>query len=83
PPVMGIADAIIICKQVDASLFVIASSSTRKASIRNALKRLRQTGAQPLGAVLTKLSSSATLYGYDAGYYYYGGDANSPKLSHT
>ncbi|MGL4232939.1 MAG: GumC family protein, partial [Casimicrobium sp.] len=46
PPVMGIADAIIICKQVDASLFVIASSSTRKASIRNALKRLRQTGAQ-------------------------------------
>jgi polysaccharide biosynthesis transport protein len=83
PPIMGIADAIILCKQVEATLFVIESSSTRKTSIRNALKRLHQAGAHPLGAVLTKLPSSASLYGYDAAYYYYGAEANSPKLSGT
>jgi polysaccharide biosynthesis transport protein len=83
PPIMGIADAIILCKQVEATLFVIESSSTRKTSIRNALKRLHQAGAHPLGAVLTKLPSSASLYGYDAAYYYYGAESGSPKLSRT
>jgi polysaccharide biosynthesis transport protein len=83
PPIMGIADAIILCKQVEATLFVIESSSTRKTSIRNALKRLHQAGAHPLGAVLTKLPRSASLYGYDAAYYYYGPEANSAKLSGT
>lgn len=81
PPVMGIADAVILCKHVDASLFVIESSTTRKTSIRNALKRLHQAGAHPLGAVLTKLPSNASLYGYDSGYYYYGPEADSGKLS--
>jgi polysaccharide biosynthesis transport protein len=81
PPIMGIADAVILCKHVDATLFVIESSSTRKTSIRNALKRLHQAGAHPLGAVLTKLPSTASLYGYDAGYYYYGAEASSRKLS--
>lgn len=80
PPVLGIADAIILCKQVDACLFVIESSRTRKTSIRNALKRLHQASVHPLGAILTKLPSSASLYGYDAEYYYYGDDAKSPKL---
>jgi len=81
PPILGIADAIILCKQVDASLFVIESSRTRKASIRNALKRLHQAGASPLGAILTKLPGSASLYGYGAEYYYYGNDADAPKLA--
>ncbi len=81
PPIMGIADAIILCKHVDATLFVIESSSTRKTSIRNALKRLHQAGAHPLGAVLSKLPSSASLYGYDANYYYYGSEASAGKLS--
>ena len=81
PPILGIADAIILCKQVDASLFVIESSRTRKASIRNALKRLHQAGAHPLGAILTKLPGSASLYGYDAEYYYYGNDVDAPKLA--
>lgn len=80
PPLLGIADAIIVCKQVDASLFVIESSRTRKTSIRNALKRLHQASVHPLGAILTKLPSSASLYGYDAEYYYYGDQSNAPKL---
>ena len=77
---LGIADAIILCKQVDACLFVIESSRTRKTSIRNALKRLHQASVHPLGAILTKLPSSASLYGYDAEYYYYGDNSKAPKL---
>jgi polysaccharide biosynthesis transport protein len=82
PPIMGIADAIVLCKHVEATLFVVECASTRKTSIRNALRRLHQAGSHPLGAVLTKLPSSASLYGYDAAYYYYGGDPKAAaKLS--
>ena len=80
PPVLGIADAVVLCKQVDACLFVIECARTRKTSIRNALRRLHQTGTHPLGAILTKLPSSASLYGYDAEYYYYGDNSTAPKL---
>ncbi|WP_156862272.1 GumC family protein [Casimicrobium huifangae] len=80
PPVLGIADAVVLCKQVDACLFVIECGRTRKTSIRNALKRLHQTGTHPLGAILTKLPSSSSLYGYDSNYYYYGDNPNAPKL---
>ena len=72
PPVLGIADAIVLCKHVDASLFVVESSRTRKASIRNALKRLHQAGAHPLGAILTKVGGTLSAYGYESDYYYYG-----------
>ena len=72
PPVLGIADSIVLCKHVDASLFVVESSRTRKASIRNALKRLHQAGAHPLGAILTKVGGTLSAYGYESDYYYYG-----------
>ena len=74
PPVLGIADSIVMCNRADASLFVIESSGTSKTSIRNALRRLRQAGVQPLGAILTKMSGGSGGYGYDAEYYYYGAD---------
>ena len=72
PPILGIADSIILCNQVDASLFVIESAKTRKAAIRNAIRRLRQAGRAPLGAILTKLGSEMTMYGYESDFYYYG-----------
>lgn len=72
PPILGIADAIILCNQVDASLFVIESGKTRRAAIRNAIRRLRQSGTAPLGAILTKLGSDMTMYGYESDFYYYG-----------
>ena len=42
---------------------------------------MHQAGAHPLGAILTKLPGSASLYGYDAEYYYYGNDVDAPKLA--
>ena len=72
PPILGIADSIILCNHVDATLFVIESAKTRKAAIRNAIRRLRQAGRAPLGAILTKLGSEMTMYGYESDFYYYG-----------
>lgn len=80
PPILGIADSIILCNKVDASLFVIESSKTRKAAIRNAIRRLRQAGRAPLGAILTKLGSEMSMYGYESDFYYYG---NKNELAET
>jgi len=80
PPILGIADAIILCNQVDASLFVIESGKTRKAAIRNALRRLRQSGTAPLGAILTKIGGDMMMYGYESDFYYYG---NKEALAET
>ena len=44
PPVLGIADALVLGNQVGSVLFVVAAGSTRKAHLRAALKRLRQAG---------------------------------------
>jgi len=81
PPILGIADSIILCNQVDASLFVIESAKTRKAAIRNAIRRLRQAGRAPLGAILTKLGSEMTMYGYESDFYYYGNKEEFAKTA--
>lgn len=78
PPILGIADSIILCNEVDASIFVVESAKTRKAAIRNAVRRLRQSGKVPLGAILTKLGSELAMYGYEHQFYYYG---EKPELA--
>jgi polysaccharide biosynthesis transport protein len=72
PPVLGIADPIVLCNATEASLFVIESSRTRKSNIRGAIRRLHQAGVHPLGAVLTKLPGDLLTYRYGSDYYYYG-----------
>lgn len=72
PPVLGIADAIVLGNQVPAILFAVKAGHTRKSSVRDALRRLRLAGLVPLGAALTQASSqNAHYYGYDT-YYGYG-----------
>ena len=36
------------------------------------MKRLRQAGVQPLGALMTKVDVRDGMYGYDTAYYGYG-----------
>lgn len=71
PPVLGIADAIVLCNQVDNSVFVVESGKTRKGHAKAALKRLMQAGVHPLGVVLTKIDAYHDLYGYHSYYYQY------------
>jgi polysaccharide biosynthesis transport protein len=71
PPVMGIADAIVLGNQVGAVLFVVSAGTTRKVHARAALKRLRQSGVEPIGVVMTKVNLRDGMYGYESAYYYY------------
>jgi len=80
PPVLGIADALVLGNQVGSVLFVVAASATRKAHAKAALKRLRQAGVAPLGALMTKLDLRDGTYGYESAYYYYQPTTNVPKL---
>ena len=81
PPVLGLADSIVLGDRVGSVLFVVASGITRKAHARAALKRLRQASVQPLGAVMTKLNLRDGMYGYESAFYYYRSTSDTPKLA--
>jgi len=79
PPVIGIADAIVLCNQVENSIFVVESGKTRKGHAKAALKRLHQAGVHPLGVILTKIDAYHDLYGYHSYYYQYAKPALDEK----
>ncbi|GMU73483.1 MAG: polysaccharide biosynthesis tyrosine autokinase [Burkholderiales bacterium] len=81
PPVLGLADALVLGNQVGAMMFVVAAGSTRKAHLRAALKRLRQASVAPIGAVMTKVDMRDGRYGYESAYYYYRSTNDAPRLS--
>jgi capsular exopolysaccharide synthesis family protein len=75
PPVLGLADAMVLGNQVGTVLYIVASASTKKGHAKAALKRLRLAGVQPIGTVMTKVNLLDGSYGYESAYYYYGSDA--------
>jgi succinoglycan biosynthesis transport protein ExoP len=75
PPVLGIADSIVLGNQIQDMLFIVRAGSTRKANIRDALRRLRLSGLAPRGAVLT-FAQARALQGYGS-YYGYGADPHT------
>ena len=79
PPVIGIADAIVLCNQVENSVFVIESGRTRRGHAKAALRRLQQAGVNPLGVILTKIDALNDLYGYHSYYYQYSRPALDAK----
>ncbi|MEM9732247.1 MAG: polysaccharide biosynthesis tyrosine autokinase [Pseudomonadota bacterium] len=78
PPVVGLADAIIMHGLVEGTVFCVSCNQiTRKAST-TAVRRLRASGGNLVGAVFTKFKSRATGYGdgysyMEYNYYTYGG----------
>ena len=73
--------AIVLCNQVENSVFVIESGKTRKGHAKAALKRLHQAGVHPLGVILTKIDAYHDLYGYHSYYYQYAKPALAAKES--
>jgi capsular exopolysaccharide synthesis family protein len=76
PPIMGLADVPILSSVVDGTVIVVESGKTRRALVRDALKRLHFARARVLGIVLSKYQAkhgSAYGYGYGYGYGYKGG----------
>jgi capsular exopolysaccharide synthesis family protein len=75
-PVMGIADAPILASLVDATVFVLEANKVPFGLARSAIKRLRLSHGNVIGAVLTKYRAlqAGQNYDYQYNYYRYGED---------
>lgn len=79
PPVLGLADAPLLGAACDQTLLVVESGKTRRAAILESIMRLRASGTQILGAVLTKYNARSSGYGYNYEPYKYGGVVNQER----
>lgn len=71
PPILAIADSLVLGTLCDAMVLVVAAVSTQKGATRDALKRLRHVRANVIGGVLNKYDGRGRSYSYYS-YYYYG-----------
>ncbi|GAB4530989.1 MAG: hypothetical protein Kow0063_09670 [Anaerolineae bacterium] len=68
PPVLAVTDAAVLSQRVDGAVLVIQAGRTRRDTSRQAIKRLRQLGANVLGIVLNQVSGRGTDYAYYSHY---------------
>ncbi len=79
PPVLGLADALILANKADATILTVHSGQTRKGQISTTLKRLRQAQAHVIGTLLNQASFKGSGYSYDYLHYSYGPNAGKKK----
>ena len=81
PPVMGLADALLLSSAASGTLFVVGAGKTRKRLIRGALRRLQLSRGSVIGVVLSGYDARAAGYGYggDYGYGYGYRTPSSPR----
>lgn len=79
-PVLGLADAPLLGRLVDGTIFVLEANKVPFSQARTAVKRLRSSGSNVLGLILTKYRAleAGQTYGYQYSYYEYGG-SNSKR----
>ena len=70
PPILGLADAPLLARSAEATVFVLEAGRTRATQARHALGRLHAVHAPIAGAVLTKFDQKKSGYGYGYGYDY-------------
>ena len=81
PPILGLADSLILSNLADATLISIEAGKTRKTSVLGALKRLERANANILGSVLTRMSNQVNPE-YDHKYYSYASNySGSEKIT--
>jgi capsular exopolysaccharide synthesis family protein len=71
PPVIGLADALVLANLAGATLFVVEAGRTRVGALDASIKRLRGANARILGAVFSKVGQAGSGYGYGYGYDYH------------
>lgn len=64
PPVLGLADALILANIADGTLLTVHADKTLKTPMRGALKRLRQARANLLGTILNQATKAGAGYSY-------------------
>lgn len=82
PPVVGLADALILANRASATVLVSACAQTRKRALQDANRRLNQAHANLIGFIFTKVKTGGG-YGnnYEYEYYYSYGTQNLPEKS--
>jgi capsular exopolysaccharide synthesis family protein len=70
PPILGLSDAPLIASVMSATVFVIAANSTSAKSAIGSLRRLMESHAHIIGAVLTKFQAADHGYSYNYSYTY-------------
>lgn len=70
PPVLGLADSLLLSSLADDTLLTVNAAGARMAAVQNAQKRLKQANASIIGIVLNRVDTTREL-GYDYDYYYY------------
>lgn len=78
PPVLPVADALVLGAVVDGVVLVIESGEVKVDLARDVKKQLQHAGANILGVVLNKVRSEHRGYGY--GYYYYYGSKEASNV---
>jgi succinoglycan biosynthesis transport protein ExoP len=82
PPILGLADAVIIANLVEKLLIVVEAGTTPRNMASAAMKRLRSSGIKPLGVIFNKMKNDPLGYGYDYYYYYAHGYYGEEKPEH-
>jgi capsular exopolysaccharide synthesis family protein len=67
PPVLAVTDAVVLSKDADATLLVVAAGQTRRGDLQRAAERLAQVNARVTGIVLNETSRQGGGYGYRYG----------------
>ncbi len=70
PPILGLADSLVLSSHVDGVMLIVASGLTNKDAVRDAVKRLRMIHAPLLGTVLNMVDTRSHEYGYYNRNYY-------------
>ncbi len=70
PPVLGLADSLILSRQSEGVVFVAKAGETGKDNFRVCMKRLAQVQAPVLGIVLNGVDLDSPEYAYYSSYYY-------------
>jgi capsular exopolysaccharide synthesis family protein len=70
PPVLGLADTILIGSNTDATLFVVEANGSHHGHAKAAVRRLASSNITLIGALLSKYDARKIGYGYGYGYNY-------------
>jgi len=69
-PILGLADSMVLSRQVDGVILVTSAGQTAKESIKSSIKRMAQVRAPVLGMVLNAVDLDSPDYAYYSSYYY-------------
>jgi Mrp family chromosome partitioning ATPase len=73
PPLLAVADALVLSHHVDATIFVVKWEATARDAVKNALALLRKAHGPEPGALLTQVNLKRhAYYGYGDYASYYG-----------